>query len=135
MLLSARFLNDVANVNSFEYADVAEFTEGDPASVYFQLIDASLDKAGEGFVPSGRRYVPATGATLQVTIESLDDSKEIVRTATQPFASDGSIWKVDLLATDKIRGTANLRLKLTEGSVVRSGLVKSGFRIHSSTCL
>jgi hypothetical protein len=135
MLLSARFLNDVANVNSFEYADVAEFTEGDPASVYFQLIDSSLDKAVEGFVPAGRRYVPASGATLQVTIESLDDSKEIVRSATQPFANDGSIWKVDLLATDKIRGTANLRLKLTEGSVVRSGLVKSGFRIHSLTCL
>ena len=135
MLLSARFLNDVANVNSFEYADVAEFTEGDPAAVYFQLIDASLDKPGEGFVPSGRRYVPASGATLQVTIESVDDAKEIVRTATQPVANDGSIWKVDFLATDKIRGTANMRLRLTEGAVIRSGLVKSGFRIHSLTCL
>lgn len=135
MLLSARFLNDVANVNSFEYADVAEFTEGDPASVYIQLIDASLDKAVEGFVPSGRRYVPASGATLQVTVESIDDSKEIVRSATQPFPNDGSIWKLDFLASDKIRGTANLRLRLTEGSVVRSGLVKSGLRIHSLTCL
>jgi hypothetical protein len=135
MLLSARFLNDVANVNSFEYALVAEFTEGDPASVYFQLIDASLDKAIDGFVPSGRRYVPASGATLQVTVESIDDSKEIVRLATQPFANDGSIWKVDFLATDKIRGTANLRLRLTEGAVVRTGLVKSGLRIHSTTCL
>lgn len=135
MLLSARFLNDVANVNSFEYALVAEFTEGDPASVYFQLIDASLDKAIDGFVPSGRRYVPAAGATLQVTVESIDDAKEIVRLATQPFASDGSIWKVDFLATDKIRGTANMRLRLTEGAVVRTGLVKSGLRIHSTTCL
>lgn len=135
MLLSARFLNDVANVNSFEYADVAEFTEGDPAAVYIQLIDASLDKSLEGFVPAGRRYVPAVGATLQCTVESLDDSKQIVRMATQPFSSDGSVWKLDFLATDKIRGTANIRLKLTEGSVVRNGLVKSGLRIHSLTCL
>ena len=135
MLLSARFLNDVANVNSFEHADVAEFTEGDAASVYFQLIDSSLDKAVDGYVPAGRRYVPATGSTLQVTVESLDDSKEIVRFATQPFAQDGSIWKLDFLVSDKIRGTANLRLKLTESGVVKSGLVKSGLRISSLTCL
>lgn len=135
MLLSARFLNDVANVNSFEYADVAEFTEGDPASVYFQLIDASLDKSLDGFVPAGRRYVPAAGATLQVTVETIDDAKVITRQATQPFANDGSVWKLDFLASDKIRGTANLRLKLTEGSVTRTGLVKNGLRIASATCL
>ena len=135
MLLSARFLNDVASVNSFEYAQEAEFTEGDPASVYFQLTDASLDKSVDGFVPPGRRYVPASGATLQCIIESIDDSKEITRFATQPFANDGSIWRLDFLASDKIRGTANLRLKLTEGAVVRSGLVKSGIRIYSLTCL
>lgn len=135
MLLSARFLNDVANVNSFEHADVAEFTEGDPASVYFVLIDASLDKAIDGFMPSGRRYVPIAGATLQCTVESIDDDKQIVRFATQPFPQDGSIWRLDFLATDKIRGTANLRFKLTEGSIVRSGIVINGLRIHSLTCL
>ena len=135
MLLSARFLNDVANVNSFEHADVAEFTEGDPASVYFQLIDASLDKVVDGYVPAGRRYVPAVGATLQCTVESLDDAKQIVRLATQPFSNDGSIWKLDFLSTDKIRGTANLRLKLTEGAVIRTGVVKNAFRIQSATCL
>ncbi len=135
MLLSARFLNDVANVNSFEHADVAEFTEGDPASVYFQLIDASLDKVVDGYVPAGRRYVPAIGATLQCTVESLDDAKQIVRLATQPFSNDGSIWKLDFLSSDKIRGTANLRLKLTEGGVIRTGVVKNAFRIQSATCL
>lgn len=135
MLLSARFLNDVANVNSFEYADNGEFTEGDPASVYFQLIDITLDKSVNGFVPPGRRFIPAAGATLQCTVESLDDSKEIVRFATQPFGTDGSIWKLDFLTSDKIRGTANIRLKLTESGVVRSGLIKSGLRIQSLTCL
>lgn len=135
MLLSARFLNSVGNVNSFEYAEVAEFTEGDPTSVYFQLIDASLDKATRGFVPSGRRYVPAVGATLSVVVESLDDAKLITRFATQPFATDGSIWRLDFMSSDTIRGTANLRLRLTEGSVVHTGLVKNGLRIASTTTL
>lgn len=136
MLLSARILNDVAGVNSFEYSEVAEFTEGDGASVYFQLIDLTLDKPNEGFVPAGRRYVPATGATLQCTVESIDDSKTIVRFATAVYATDDrSIWRLDFLASDKIRGTANIRLKLTEGGVVRNGLMKSALRIHSLTCL
>lgn len=135
MLLSARFLNDVASVNSFEPADAAEFTEGDATYVYFQLIDLTLDRQADGFEPAGRRYVPAVGATLQCVIESIDDAKTVTRLADQPFAQDGSIWRVQILSSDTIRGTANLRLRLTEGSTTRTGLVKSGFRIHSATCL
>lgn len=135
MLLSARFLNDVASVNSFEYADQAEFTEGDTTSVFIQLVDVSLDRAQDGYIPAGRRYVPASGATLQCTVESIDDSKTLVRYATQPFSADGSVWKLDILGTDNVRGTANIRLKLNEGGVVRNGLVKNGLRIYSATCL
>lgn len=133
MLLSARFLNDVANVNSFEYAQVGQFTRGEAASVYFQLIDASLDGALRGFEPSGRRYIPATGATLSVVVNSIDDGKKITRFATNPFPNDTSIWKLDFLPTDKIDGTATMQLTLTEGSVVRKGLVKNGLRIASDT--
>jgi len=135
MLLSARVLNDVSNVNSFEYAEVAEFTQGDAGSVYFQLIDSSLDRSLAGFVPAGRRYMPATGSTLQCVVESLDDGKAITRFASQPFAADPSIWRLDFLSSDTIRGTANIRLKLTEGAVVRTGLIKSALRIQSLTCL
>lgn len=135
MLLSARILNDVGNVNSFDIADVAEFTAGDPASVYFQLIDSSLDKSIDGFVPPGRRYMPAVGATLQVVVESLDDAKTITRFAIQPYSQDGSIWRLDFSASDTISGTANLRLRLTEGAVVRTGLVKNALRISSDSCL
>ena len=80
-------------------------------------------------------YVPATSATLQCLVESIDDSKKITRFATNPFPGDTSIWKLDFLASDTIRGTANIRLKLTEGAVVRTGLLKSALRIHSLTCL
>lgn len=133
MLLSARFLNDVANVNSFEYAQVGQFTQGEATSVYFQLIDASLDSALKGFDPAGRRYIPATGATLSVVVNSIDDAKKITRAATNPFPDDRSIWKLDFLATDTISGTATLQLTLTEGLVIRKGLVKNGLRIASQT--
>lgn len=133
MLLSARILKDCANVNSFEYADTAQFTKGDVVDVYFQLIDASLDTASENFIPPGRRYMPAAGATLVAVIENIDDTKKITRTVTQPFPLDPSIWKLSLLASDVIEGTANLRLTLTEGSKVTKGLLKNAFRIQKDS--
>ncbi len=45
MLLSARWLINVASVNDWDYADKVEFSEGDPVSVYFQLTDLSRDNA------------------------------------------------------------------------------------------
>lgn len=131
MLLSARILKDCANVNSFDYADSAQFTKGDVVDVFFQLIDASLDTAIENFIPPGRRYMPAAGATLLVTVESIDDANKIVRAAVQPFATDGSIWKVSFYASDNIQGTANLRVVLTEGPKVTKGLLKNAFRIDA----
>lgn len=131
MLLSARILRDCANVNSFEYTDSIRFTKGDVVDVYFQLIDSSLDTASENFIPPGRRYMPVVGATLSIVAESIDDTKKITRTATQPFSTDGSIWKVSFLSTDTISGTANLRMTLTEGTKVTRGLLKNAFRIES----
>lgn len=129
MLLSARILKDCANVNSFEYADSAQFTKGDVVDVFFQLIDSSLDTASENFIPPGRRYMPATGATVLATVENIDDAIKIVRPAVQAFATDGSIWKLSFFASDNIQGTANLRLVLTEGTKVTKGLLKNAFRI------
>lgn len=134
MILSVRFLKDVASVNSYELDDVASFTEGDVVSVYFQLVDSSLDKSIQGFNPSGRRYIPASGATLQCVVTNIDDSVKVTRFASNPFANDTSIWKLDFFATDKIRGTGNLQLTLTEGAASTRGLVKSGFRIVPKSC-
>lgn len=131
MLLSARMLNDVNSVNSWENADSIQFTKGDVVDIYFVTIDASLDTASENFLPPGRRYVPAAGATLQVVIESIDDAKKITRYASQPFANDLSIWKVSILSSDIIEGTANLRLTLTETSKVTRGLLRNALRIQS----
>lgn len=130
MLLSARMLKDVQNVNSFEPDTELNWTEGDSLDIYFQLVDSSLDRPEQGFYPSGRRYVPASGATLQCTVECIDGAKTVTRSATQPFAQDGSIWKLSILSSDPIRGNPQLRLKLTEGSKTTRGLVKLALRVY-----
>ena len=121
MRLSARPLIDVANVNVFRPATVWQFTESDASYLYFQLIDESLDTAAEGFNPPGRRYCPVSGATLSVTFTSVDVLKELARSATQPFTEDKSIWRVQTLSTDILRGSLTMQLTLTEasGNIIR----------------
>lgn len=130
MLLSARVLEDVSTVNNFKVAADIEWTEGDPVTFYIQLIDASVDTAKCGYNPPGRRYMPAAGATLTVVLENIDDSKEVTKTATNPFATDTSIWAISILSSNTIRGTPQMRLTLTEDTVVRRGVVKNAIRIH-----
>jgi hypothetical protein len=78
--------------------------------------------------------MPAVGATLQVIVQNLDDAKTYTKTATQSFpTSDPSIWSFGISANDLITGTISLTLVLTEGSVVRRGLVKAGLRGYSTT--
>jgi hypothetical protein len=133
MLLSARILNNVANVNVFSYDDTARFSEGDAPDIYFQLTDASLDRSADGFSPGGRRYMPTAGATLQVTLGFIDDTKKVVRAAVQPFPLDPSIWKLTLLTTDKVRGSADLQLKLTEGSKVTFGVLRQAISVDTQS--
>lgn len=133
MLLSARPLNDVANVNSFEYAEAVHWTEGDQVVLYLQLIDSSLDTDMKGFYPAGRRYMPPAGSTLSIQIQNIDSSKVITRLATQPFTEDASIWAVSILATDAIHGSPQLVLTLTEPSKTVRGVVKNAIKIQSTS--
>lgn len=132
MRLSARILENVTGVNTWSHADQAEFTEGDAPTIYLQLIDLSQDRADKGVVPGGRRFIPAAGATLSVLLDALDDSRKITRAATQPYAQDPSIWALQLLATDKIRGTISLKLTLTEpGPKITYGVVAAALRVST----
>lgn len=133
MVLGARILNDVAGVNSYGYTDSARSTEGNAYDLYIQLVDESVDPASDGFWPSGRRYMPVSGASLQVTVGFIDDAKKIIRACTQPFAQDPSIWKLSVLSTDHWRGSADLKLKLTEGSVVTYGFVRLALSIEPTS--
>jgi hypothetical protein len=133
LILSARILKDCAGVNSFEYGDSVKFTKGDSVDVFFVLINSDLDTATEGFIPPGRRYVPAVSATLTCTIENIDDAKTLTRVAVQPYVGDASVWKISFLSTDTVEGTANLRLTLIEGAKTTRGVLRNAFRIQSDS--
>jgi hypothetical protein len=130
MLLQARMLQDVANVNCFRPVDTVSFTEGDVASFYFVLIDSSLDK---DLRPAGRRFMPAVGATLQVVLHNINDAKTVTRYATNPFPTDTSIWKIDMLSTDSIKGSVGMKLILTQGTAVTRGFADNVLTIYGQT--
>jgi hypothetical protein len=130
MLLSAKVLTDVSGVNGFTPVSVYEFTEGDAPTIYFQLVDLSLDRAEQGFSPPGRRYIPASGATLQCVIVNTDEAKKLTRFAAQPFAQDGSIWALTLTSTDFVRGSVDVLLTLTEGAKVTRGAIRSSINAY-----
>ena len=52
--------------------------------------------------------------------------------ATQPFTQDASIWRVDVMATDTVKGTVNAKLLLTEGVVARRAVLPAVLRIRSA---
>ena len=133
MLLSARVLNDVATVNSFEVADSVAWTEGDSVQLYLQLVDSSLDTDVRGFYPAGRRYMPPATSSLSVQLQSIDSSKTITRLATQPFPEDASIWVISILATDTLHGSPQMVLTLTEPSRTVRGTVKNAIKIYSTS--
>ena len=126
MLLSAKTLVGVCSVNSFSEVCQLEMSEGDALVAYIQLTDASLDRP-----TNGRRYMADVGATLQVVIMNIDGSKTYTKNASQPYpTSDPSIWTFSVAATDSVRGTVNMQLILTEGAVIRRGLLPAAIRVY-----
>lgn len=114
MKLSAKPLIEVGGVNNFIYSQQLKMMAGDPAEFYFQLVDLEQNPASCGFNPAGLRYMPQTISTLAITFINIDSAKQFTRFASQPFAQDPSIWKVELLATDPINGTVSINGVLTE---------------------
>lgn len=131
MLLSCRLLDQVSSVNAWNYSEKIEFTEGDTVRLYFQLVDKSLDRPPGTWKPAYRRYVPADSAILQVTLLNIDDDKVISdRVATQPYAGDKSIWYIDITASDAVKGTVSITLKLTEGTKVTRGRLDNCLSVY-----
>jgi len=121
MLLSARIIKNLRDVNTFDYDTDYRFVSGNPGVVTFQLIDVDKDRARDGYHPPGRRYVPANDAELIVTIKSIDNDRTIERNAVQPYPNqDPSIWQLPIASTDNILGTCTLFLALTQnGETIR----------------
>lgn len=119
--IAIRLLDDVQSVNSMELATEVSAAAGDPLTVNLQLVN-TMRLSWDTNSPVVR-YMPAVGATLSIVFENIDASKRITKVASQPFAQDGSIWRVDLTPQDtqKLRGTISLSYTLTEGTRVVSG--------------
>lgn len=117
MLLSARILNNVVDVNTFEVVSSLEVVQGDTPDLYFALIDASVNKHN---TPHGQRYVAPSTATLKVVVQDINSAVTVTKYATRPFPGDQSIWKVtynpvtDATTIGALVGTYALKLTLTE---------------------
>lgn len=109
-----KFLEDVSNVNDFYEIDELELISGEAKTLYFQLVKVRASDLDDRL--SDIRYIPEAGATINVKFQALDSNKAIERPATLVFSNDDrSIWKVDILATDKI-SSGSMKISLTEGS-------------------
>ena len=134
LVLSLTFLQDVGSVNAFSYVPALVLGAKSPGTLYFQLIDSSVSTPiTSGSIISsqaGRRFMPAVGATLSVTLNNLDDAKKVIRTATQPFSQDASIWSIPILGTDFPTGaTVDVKITLNESGLLTYGSLRSGIRV------
>jgi hypothetical protein len=123
MRLSAKLVNNYANLNMFGYTNQWFVRAGDPNILYFQLVDLDQD---------GLRYLTGRAATpvvVRVTFPSIDDSKTIQALATQVNAADGSLWQVNILPT-MIPGSGNVIFSVTEGNAARSFKVMNALSVE-----
>lgn len=106
MKLSVKFLKNVANINSFQYADQWNISEGSEHTLYFQFIDKLKEDL---------RYISQATSIDEVTVTflNIDEASEIIKTATQPFADDKSIWMITL-AADEVPNPGAVKVSITE---------------------
>lgn len=121
MRLSAQILKNFQNVNSFQKASEWTIRLDEPNTLYFQLVD--LDQDGLRYIPTG------TNPSVQVVFPAVNPNNVITKTAIAVSTLDGSLWKVDLLSTEK-PSSGNVQFILTEGGVVRRFVVMQGLIVE-----
>jgi hypothetical protein len=106
MKLSAKLLKNVANVNCFPFAVERDIAEGSAQRLYFQIVDKLKDDL---------RYLSQALVIdeVKVTFLSIDDATEIVKTATQAWSDDKSIWYIDLTASE-VPNSGAVKFSITE---------------------
>lgn len=123
MQLTLRLLDDAQNVNSWEPVTDLVVAAGDPQAIFFQVVVNNPKRNAACGPVENMRYMPEAGATMSVVLDNIDVAKKVTKVAVQPFATDGSIWRVDLTSQDstKLAGTVSVSFALTEGLRVVSG--------------
>lgn len=114
MRLSASPIINFCDINDFTFGNQWIVRDGDPITLYFQLID--LDQ-------NNLRYLPGIGVSnqpysVQVTFPSIDDTKVVTATAIQVDPADNSIWKIVLGPSQQVN-TGNVQFAVFEGSSIR----------------
>ncbi len=125
MKLDIRMLDaDQTTVNSLYYQNQTEIDPGESPSILFQFVDSV----------SGNRYMPAPGATVQVSLFSTNDAWTIIKIPTQPFSQDPSLWQFSLLPYESqhVAGV-NMQIILTEGVSVKKIWAKSVFIVRPNS--
>ena len=73
---------------------------------------------------------------VTVTFSSIDDDSEIVKTATQSFIDDKSIWHIDITASE-VPNSGAIIFSITEDGVERKFRVEQGIVVellNSGSC-
>jgi hypothetical protein len=128
MKILMKLLESVTGYNSFCEVSKLEYLQGSGSDIYFRLVQHKSAKCEEC---DQLRYIPEAGATLQLTFDSIDSNKQIVRSAVMAFPSDDrSVWKVSMMPGDMLSGV--MKGTLTEGSKITPLLLDGRLLIISS---
>jgi len=131
MRLYAKILDNVSNVNHWNYANQAYIYEGQVNEMYIQLVDLSKNLHVAGSVSANSniemRYIPQGVTSVSIEFPSIDDSEVFSIAATQPFIDDKSIWKVTI-PSNKMPQSGAFKLTLIESGASKSVMVKDCVR-------
>ena len=123
-----RLLEDVNSFNSFCEVEKFEHVNGNQEDIYFRLVQKKSTDCEEC---NSLRYLPAAGSTITVEFDNIDQASVVSRAATQAYPNDDrSVWKVTVLAGEKISGA--MKIMLTEGGQT-STLLLDGRLVASGT--
>jgi len=121
MLLYAKLLEPVYDVNNFGVVDTLKIPANQTNNIYFQLFSKKGNQAD-------LRYIPNATATITVNFSHIDLNKVITRIATNPFIDDRSIWVVTLLPNDVISNNS-MQITLNEDGESKIVLVESKLHV------
>jgi hypothetical protein len=129
MRLGGQVIESFCNINDFEYSSPLQINEGNATRVYLQLVDLNRKLCSDIDGTCYLRYMPPSGSSLKVTIDSIDDSAVIEKNAVQ-VAGDASLFYFDIYANESL-GSGNLHLQLTEpGPVIKTGVINDAIAVN-----
>jgi hypothetical protein len=127
MRLSGKILKNVINVNRWEYATQAIVAEGQPNTIFVQLVDLEhsyRQEKSEAFPEFPIRYISsALVMSAEAFFSALVDDEQITITGTQAFASDKSIWKFEL-AANQVPKSGSLKITIVEDGISKTFLIQ-----------